>query len=69
MLKMEALPLASTPEEFLINSTDLHNYNIGHTGKPGPRTENGRLYASNAPGLGVEPHYEELGEPVAVYHG
>ncbi|MEM7118186.1 MAG: mandelate racemase/muconate lactonizing enzyme family protein, partial [Chloroflexota bacterium] len=58
---------ASTPEEFLINSTDLHNYNIGHTGKPGPRTENGRLFASDAPGLGVEPHFEELGEPVAVY--
>ena len=58
---------ASTPEEFLINSTDLHNYNIGHTGRPGPHTEDGKLYASDAPGLGVEPDFEQLGQPVAVY--
>lgn len=58
---------ASTPAEFLVNTTDLHNYNVESTGKPAPRTENGRLYAADEPGLGVEPDFESLGDPVAVY--
>ena len=58
---------ASTPEEFLINTTDLHSYNIETTGKPGPETANGKLYASNEPGLGVEPDFGSLGQPIAVY--
>ncbi len=58
---------ASTPEEFLINSTDLHNYVIGTTATPPPLTKDGRLYAPNAPGLGVEPDFESLGDPVAVH--
>lgn len=60
---------ASTPPQFLYNTTDLHNYNTRRTGKPGPATKDGRLFASDAPGLGVEPDYESLGEPVAVYNG
>jgi len=58
---------ASTPAEMLVNTTDLHNYNTRSTGKPGPRTASGRLFASNDPGLGVEPDYKSLGEPVARY--
>jgi len=58
---------ASTPSEFLYNTTDLHNYNIENTGVPGPRTDNGKLFASDTPGLGVEPDYESLGKPVAEY--
>ena len=58
---------ASTPEEFLINTTDLHNYVVGTTATPPPVTKNGKLYASNAPGLGVEPDFESLGNPVAVH--
>ena len=58
---------ASTPAEFLVNTTDLHSYNAESTGKPGPRTENGRLFASDTPGLGVEPDYDSIGDPVAVY--
>lgn len=58
---------ASTPAEFLINTTDLHSYNVEPTGTPGPRTEGGKLYASNQPGLGVEPDFVSLGNPVAVY--
>ncbi len=58
---------ASTPKEFLVNSTDLHNYNIGHTGKPGPHTQDGKLYAADTPGLGVKPDFDSLGTPVAVY--
>ncbi len=58
---------ASTPEEYLINSTDLHNYNTRSTGLGGPTTKAGRLYASDTPGLGVTPDYDSLGAPVAFY--
>jgi L-alanine-DL-glutamate epimerase-like enolase superfamily enzyme len=58
---------ASTPPEFLRSTTDLHNYNTVHTGKPGPKTARGLLYAPDVPGLGVEPDYASLGPPVAVY--
>ena len=58
---------ASTPEEFLVNSTDLHNYNVEPTGRPGPETRDGKMYASDGPGMGVEPDLDALGEPVAVY--
>jgi len=58
---------ASTPEEFLINTCDLHNYNNERTGTPGPHTQDGKMFASDAPGLGVEPDFVSLGEAVAVY--
>lgn len=57
----------STPSEFLVNSTDLHNYNTRRTGHPGPDVRGGHIYASDVPGLGVTPDYETLGAPVAVY--
>lgn len=58
---------ASTPEEFLINSTDLHNYNTRSTGIGGPTVKDGKLYATDTPGLGVEPDFDSLGAPVAIY--
>lgn len=58
---------ASTPEEFLLNTTDLHSYNNERTGHPGPETRNGRMYASDEPGLGVTPDFETLGAAVALY--
>lgn len=57
----------STPKEYLINSTDLHNYNTRSTGVGGATTKDGKLYAPDVPGLGVTPDYASLGEPVAVY--
>ena len=58
---------ASTPEEYLQNSTDLMNYNTRSTGIGGAWAEGGKLYAPDAPGLGVAPDFESLGAPVAVY--
>ena len=55
---------ASTPHEFLINSTDLMNYNTASTGIGGAYVKTGKLYASDAPGLGVEPDFDHLGAPV-----
>ncbi len=58
---------ASTPAGYLVNSTDLCNYNTRSTGLPRPRTESGKLFAGDDPGLGVEPDYTSLGDPVAIY--
>lgn len=58
---------ASTPEEYLVNSTDLMNYNSQSTGIGGPVTANGKLYPTDSPGLGVEPDYSSLGQPIALY--
>ena len=58
---------ASTPIEFLINTTDLHSYNNESTGIPAPKVAEGKLFASDQPGLGVEPDLDSLGDPVAVY--
>ena len=58
---------ASTPQEYLYNTTDLHNYNVESTGIPGPETREGKLFASDSPGLGVEPDFDSLGDPVAIY--
>lgn len=57
----------STPEEWLVNSTDLHNYVTAKTGIGGPTTQDGKLYATDTPGLGVTPDLEALGSPVATY--
>lgn len=54
---------ASTPNEFLMNTTDLHNYNTRNTGTPAPHTEGGKLYAPETPGLGTTPDLQALGTP------
>lgn len=58
---------ASTPADLLFNTTDLHAYFTQSTGTPPPPTSNGRLYCNDAPGLGVEPDFDGLGSPVAVF--
>ena len=57
----------STPSDFLINATDLCNYNTRPTGRPAPETREGRLFAPDTPGLGVVPDFDSLGPPVAAY--
>ncbi len=58
---------ASTPAEYLQNTTDLMNYNTRNTGIGGPTTSDGKLYATDTPGLGVIPDFDSLGAPVATY--
>ncbi len=58
---------ASTPSEYLQNTTDLMNYNTRSTGIGGPEPRNGKLYASDTPGLGVAPDFESLGAPVEEF--
>lgn len=58
---------ASTPEEYLQNTTDLMNYNTRSTGIGGPTAQEGKLLASDTPGLGVRPDFESLGSAVSEY--
>ncbi|WP_419740508.1 mandelate racemase/muconate lactonizing enzyme family protein [Ruegeria sp.] len=58
---------ASTPPEYLQNTTDLMNYNTRSTGIGGPESRNGKLYASDTLGLGVVPDFESLGAPVEEF--
>ena len=58
---------ASTPEEYLQNTTDLMNYNTRSTGIGGAYARDGKLYAPDGPGLGVRPDFESLGPAVAEW--
>ena len=55
----------STPTEMLFTATDFNSYVTVSTAEGAPQRTGGRLAASKAPGLGVEPRREVLGEPVA----
>lgn len=54
----------STPPELLFTATDFNSYVTVSIAEGAPRRVNGRLAASQAPGLGIEPRIEVLGEPV-----
>ena len=58
---------ASTPPEYLQNTTDLMNYSTRSTGIGSAWAEKGKLYAPDTPGLGVTPDFDSLGDPVAEY--
>ena len=55
---------ASTPEDYLQNTTDLMNYNTRSTGIGGIEFAILRGWPTDAPGLGVNPAFESLGTPV-----
>ena len=54
----------STPDEFLFSSTDFNSYVTVSTAEGAPQRENGRLQASDQPGLGISLRRELLGDPV-----
>lgn len=53
----------STPPEFLFSSTDFNSYVTVSIAEGAPQRVHGRMAASQAPGLGVTPRPEVLGEP------
>ncbi len=57
----------STPSEFLFTSTDFNSYVTISTAEGAPKRNHGRMAASTAPGLGITPKMEILGEPVLVF--
>ena len=58
---------ATTPQEYLHNTTDLMNYNTRSTGIGGATARDGKLYAPETPGLGVVPDFDSLGDPVEEF--
>ena len=57
---------SSTPTQTVMSTTDLTDYVTVKTASGCPRPVNGAISASTAPGLGVEPLMDVLGDPVAV---
>ena len=53
----------STPPEFLFTATDFNSYVTVSTAEGAPQRSGGRLAASTAPGLGIQPRMDVLGEP------
>jgi L-alanine-DL-glutamate epimerase-like enolase superfamily enzyme len=56
----------STPTEFLFTATDFNSYVTVSTAEGAPRRVDGRMAAPTAPGLGVRPRMDVLGEPAVV---
>jgi cis-L-3-hydroxyproline dehydratase len=54
----------STPPDFLFTATDFNSYVTVSNAEGAPHRQHGRLTASTAPGLGITPRWEVLGEPV-----
>jgi L-alanine-DL-glutamate epimerase-like enolase superfamily enzyme len=54
----------STPPALLFSATDFNSYVTVSIAEGAPERRGGRLAASTAPGLGVTPRLEVLGEPV-----
>ncbi|MDH3583669.1 MAG: mandelate racemase/muconate lactonizing enzyme family protein [Phycisphaerae bacterium] len=54
----------STPTPLLFTSTDFNSYVTVSTADGAPQRDNGRLAASQEPGLGVRPRMDVLGKPV-----
>lgn len=54
----------STPPEFLFTSTDFNSYVTVSNAEGAPQRNNGRMSASQEPGLGIKPRFDILGEPV-----
>jgi L-alanine-DL-glutamate epimerase-like enolase superfamily enzyme len=54
----------STPPELLFTATDFNSYVTVSTAEGAPQRVRGRMAAPTAPGLGITPRMEVLGEPV-----
>lgn len=57
----------STHPDYMLNTTDLHNYNTIHFADGAPINDNGYLTISDLPGLGLTVDESALGEPTAIY--
>ena len=57
----------STPPEFLFTATDFNSYVTVSIASGAPQRVHGRMTAPAAPGLGVTPRAEVLGDPVLIF--
>ena len=54
----------STPPDFLFTATDFNSYVTVSAAEGAPQRVQGRMAASNAPGLGIAPRWDVIGSPV-----
>jgi L-alanine-DL-glutamate epimerase-like enolase superfamily enzyme len=54
----------STPEEFLLSTTDFNSYGTKDIAEGAPKRKEGHMTAGNQPGLGCTPIWDALGKPV-----
>lgn len=54
----------STPEEFCFSATDFNSYGTVDIASGAPKRVNGKMTASDRPGLGIEPDFDVLGDAV-----
>ena len=54
----------STPEEFCFSATDFNSYGTLDIAAGAPKRVEGFMTASDRPGLGIEPNFAVLGDPV-----
>ena len=57
----------STPSEFCFAATDFNSYGTVTIAENAPQRVNGRMTASDDVGLGVQPKFDILGEPVLSF--
>jgi L-alanine-DL-glutamate epimerase-like enolase superfamily enzyme len=57
----------STPEAYRFSATDFNSYVTVSNASGAPQRIDGTMRASELPGLGIEPNWDVLGEPVASY--
>ncbi|MEO0973083.1 MAG: mandelate racemase, partial [Pseudomonadota bacterium] len=55
------------PEAMRFSATDFNSYVTVQNATGAPKRVDGRMRASTQPGLGIEPHWEVLGDPVASF--
>jgi cis-L-3-hydroxyproline dehydratase len=56
----------STPEKFLLSTTDFNSYVTVSEAEGAPRRENGRMKAPSGAGLGIVPRFKALEKPAIV---
>ncbi|MCY3879356.1 MAG: mandelate racemase/muconate lactonizing enzyme family protein [Rhodobacteraceae bacterium] len=54
----------STPEKYCVAATDFNSYVTLRTATGAPERQDGRMSVSDRPGLGIEPDFDNLGDPV-----
>jgi L-alanine-DL-glutamate epimerase-like enolase superfamily enzyme len=54
----------STAPDYLFSSTDFNSYVTVSIAEGAPKRNQGRLAAPELPGLGIEPRWDVLGQPV-----
>ena len=57
----------STPREFHFQSSAFHEYTQVITALGQPTIDNGYMFCSQTPGLGIRPNFEALGDPLNIF--